>query len=420
MSRSFSENDGAACCSGCATVTREIIGEPPGNLARAAYDMHLRAGSLFLLLATTVALHAAESLEAKRQRAFALLWRGEYVAARAEFEEVLRQQPRDASARLGLAQSYYWAGDYRRALREFQRLPNHAEARRAVDEIHAASRPGFAVEADAIDDDQPYRGGDADARVFFFSDPLTKWELRGNGSRLRALGEDRSTAAIAVAGETTLPSIRTLVRAGLARFRFPDGGARILPELTAEHRLRTSTITLDARRTPLLRSAPAILTHAWGDELSARWARENGGGLQFAVAAQHVRYFDRNRGWSTSAYVLAPISAALRVGASAALRDTRESRFINGRYDPYYTPQDLAEARVVGAYTLGRGRLSMSAHLDAGIAREHSAGSFVPWRASLGLTMRVTPDVAFSASATHDSTAFYNANEIHAGLAGRF
>ena len=381
--------------------------------------MDRKALLALMILTASVGLRAAE-----REDAFALLWAGNYRQARAAFENVLRRQPRDPVARLGLAQSDYWSGDYRRALVEFQRVleiqPSNAEARRAVEEIRAVSRAGFGVEADAIDDDQPYRGGGTEARVFFFSDPLTKWELGGGGSRLRALGDEKSTAEIALAGETTLPSIRTRIRAGLRHFRFPDGDARLLPSLRAERRLRTSSIALVAERRPLLRSAPALRRHAWDDALSARWGRENGSGLQFAAAAEHVRYFDRNSGWGADAYVLAPVSRALFLGASAAFRDTRESRFDGGQYDPYYTPQQLAEARAVGAFTLTRGRLTTSAHLDAGIARERTAGRFVPWRASLSLTMRVTPDVALSATATHDSTAFYNANEIHAGLAGRF
>ena len=373
------------------------------------------------MLAASVALQAAES---PRQRAFTLLWAARYAEARAAFEEILRQEPGDASARLGLAQSYYWPGDYQRALREFERVlelqPSNAEARKAVEEIRAASRPGFAVEANAIDDDQPYRGAGTEARVFFFSDPLTTWEIRGGGSRLRALGETQSTAGIALAGETTLPSIRTRVRAGLGYFRFPDGDARLLPSM----RLQFSSLTLLAERRPLLRSAPALRTHASADVLSARWGRTSGSGMQYAIAAEQLRYFDRNRGWGADGYVLAPVSRAFSFGASAAFRDTRESRFDSGfgsgRYDPYYTPRQLAEARAVGAFTLTRGRLSASTHLDAGIAHERAAGRFVPWRASLSLTMRVAPDVAFSATASHDSTAFYHANEIHAGLAGRF
>ena len=378
-----------------------------------------------LLIAASVQIHAADS-QAKRQTAFTLLWAGKYAQARAAFEDVLRQEPRDASARLGLAQSYYWSGDYRRAFREFERVlktqPSNAEARRAADEIRAAARPGFAVGADAIDDDQPYRSGGTAARVYFFSDPLTKWEISGGGSRLRALDDERSTAEVALAGETTLPAIRTRIRAGLRQFRFPDGDARVLPSVTAERRLRTSSLTLRIERSPLLRSAPALRTHAWSDVLSARWGRENGSGLQFAAGAEHLRYFDQNSGWDADAYVLAPVSRALFLGASAAFRDTRESRFRidSGRYDPYYTPQQLAEARAVGAFTLTRGRISASTHIDAGIARERNAGTFVPWRASLSLTMGVAPDVAFSVTAAHDSTAFYNANEIRAGLAGRF
>lgn len=387
------------------------------------------------------------SVEAERTLAYILLWQAKYDQSRALFARIIARNSRDAEARTGLAQTYYWSGDYRGALREFERRlrlqPSNAEAQRVVEEIRAAARPGYAVDGSAIDDDQPYRSAGSVARMFLFSDPLTKWEVTAGTSRLRALGLTRETTQIGLAGETTLPSLRTRIRGSVQRFTFPDGSAQLLPFVGAERRLATTNLTFSAERRALLRSAPALRTHPSGDALTLRWSRENGDRLQFAVRGEHIRYFDRNRGWGTDGYVLVPIARRsagnLSLGGSVAYRDTEESRFrlanastLEGIYDPYYTPQRLAEARLVVAATIPRRRVTTSIHLDGGVARERviafaSAAesvevdrSFDPWRASVSAAVRITPTVTLSLSAAHESTAFYNVNEIRAGVAGRF
>jgi tetratricopeptide (TPR) repeat protein len=360
-----------------------------------------------------------QSLDAKRQLGFVLLWEGKYAEARRAFGDVLRQQPRDARSRAGLAQSRYWTGDPRGALRDFERVlelePSNAEARRAVEEIRSAMRPGFTTAASAIDDDQPYRSGAIDARVFFFSDPLTKWEILGGGAHLDARGDARSTRHLGLAGETTLPSIRTRIQGQVQRFTFPDGDVRALPSMTAERRLPKSVLRVSAERRPLLRSASALRTHPYGDVLAFRWSNE-----LFSAGAESIRYFDHNRGWSADGYVLVPWRR-VSAGGSLAYRDTDESRFRfdSGTYDPYYTPQNLAEARAVLAYAWTNGRLTASTHVDGGIGRERGT-TFHPWRAAVSAAVRLTPALTVSASAAHESTIFYNANEISTGLAGRF
>lgn len=388
------------------------------------------------------------STQAQRMLAYVLLWQGEYGEARERFARVIAANARDAEARVGLAQAYYWSGDYRGALREFERVlelqPSNAEAQRAIGEIRSAARPGYAVETSVLSDDQPYRGTGLAARAFFFTDPLTQFEVRAAGSQLRALGVSRDTTSVGVSGETSFPNARLRVRGGVDRLTFPDATAQLLPAVRVERALGKTNLALSAERRALLRSAAALRTHPSGGAVALRWSRDDDGQFQFAVRTEHIRYFDRNRGWGVDGYaLLRPLRAGparVTLGGSLAYRDTAEPRFrlrnaatLEGDYDPYHTPHSLAEARaIVAASASLTQRLTASVHVDGGIARDRvifatTGGqplefgrTFYPWRASANAALQLTSGVALTVSAAHETTAFYNSNEIRAGVAGRF
>ena len=379
------------------------------------------------------------SREAQRMLANVLLWQGEYPEARELFARLAEANARDAEARVGLAQAYYWSGDYRNALREFvgvlELQPTNAEAQRAVTDIRSAMRPGYSVEANAMDDDQPYRGTGVTARAFFFVDPLTHVEVRGGGSQLRALGLSRDTAYLGLAAETSLPSLRLRVRGGVDRVTFPDGAAQFMPSARVERAFHDTTLALIAERRPLLRSATALRTHPSGDAVTLRWSRENANRVQFAVRGEHIRYSDDNRGWGADAYALFPLHRRLSIGGSLAYRDTEEPRFFAASsgpaaYEPYHTPHDLAEARLIVAANVSPApRLSVSVHVDGGAARDrvifaNEAGEFArtfyPWRASATAALQLSSGLVLNVTAAHETTAFYSANEVRAGVAGRF
>lgn len=382
---------------------------------------------------------------AQRTHAFVLLWQGKYAAARELFARVVASNPRDVEARTGLAQAYYWSGDDRGALRELERVlelqPRHEEAARAIAGICAATRPGYAIDAGILDDDQPYRSAGAAVRVFFFSDPLTKWELLGGGSDIRAASNTHDTARVGLTVETSIPMLRTRVRAGAEWSRHPDGESALLPSVSVIRSLGSTELTLRAERRPLLRSAPALDSHVSADAVSLRWGRQEGQRLLFAAGAEHLRHSDDNSGWGADAYLLAPLlrsgTVTIFAGASTAYRDTREPRFRivdaatgEGVYDPYHTPHELREVRAIASVTANpAARLTVSAHLDGGIARDRviAAGglgelerTFHPWRFSVAGGLRLTPDVVLSLSASRETTAFYTADELRIAMAGRF
>lgn len=376
-----------------------------------------------------------DSNDARRTLGQVLLWTGRYDQAREVFVTLLAKNARDAESRLGLAQAEYWSGDYRSALRDFERIaqqqPQSVEAVRAIAEIRAASRPGYTAAFDGISDDQPYRSSAASMTAHVFSDPLTKWEIGTTTMRVRAFGLTRDVRTVSGGGETQLPSVSLGLRAVVRWMRFPDGRDEVMPIVAVDRRIGPSLLTVALQRRDLLRAAAALRSHPYVDALSVRIAGEPSRRVQYAVGAESLRYFDGNRGTSADAFVLVPLRW-LSLGASAAYRNTRDPRFRanTSGYDPYWTPHDLREVRAIAAAAVKRSGAVFDLHLDGGIARDRvlyfAAGApsyertFHPWRASIGVTSPPVAGMIFRMSAERVSTVFYTANEIHAGLAGRF
>ena len=354
------------------------------------------------LTVVVLALLFLSAADPRLARARALLWSAHYAEAERAFQAVLAGNPRDVEARRGLAQAYYWSGDFRSAAREFAALPHDSQSQRALAEIRAASRAGYAVEGSTIDDDQPYRARRTAVRAYWFSDPLTKWEVVGDAARL----VDRDTASIGIANETGFPSLRATLHASAAWMRFPDDTKKLLPSIAVDERIGATMLTFAAADRPLLRSRPALLTHPTANVVSVRWSH----GDVWAIHAEHLDYFDHNRGNTADAFWLRPFGA-MAFGASAAWRDTAASRFTGGVYDPYWTPMQQREVRAIAAATWKRAAL----HIDGGVAHDAIAGTFHPWRAALTVGTG-----AFRVEAAHSVTAFYRSNEIRASVAGRF
>jgi tetratricopeptide (TPR) repeat protein len=355
------------------------------------------------------------SRDARLALADILLWEGRYDEARERFAELLTRNPSDGDARLGIAHAEYWSGDYRTALRDFRVVSERPEAQRAIREIGAASAPGYAVGAVLLSDDQPYRAASGTISVFAFSDPLTKWQIDIDDSHRTSGGRDVTTPAVRAGVETTIVPLHATVRASLGRMRFPDDTTTALPALAAMFKLSDTALTVSASREPLLRTVASLGAHPNADVLSLRWSRDD----RFAVHAEQLRYFDGNRGNAVDAFMLHPLGA-FSFGASAAWRNTSESRFVGGVYDPYYTPRGLREGRAVASWKMRHGRADVGIHVDAGVGRDDIAGSFHPWRVMLNFTSPIADRATLAIAAERNATAFYTSNEIRASLAGRF
>jgi hypothetical protein len=223
--------------------------------------------------------------------------------------------------------------------------------------------------------------------------------------------------------------------------------------------LGRGNVTLDLDRHELLYSATSLRAHASETTATLGWSRSSDASSS-AAALHAVRYFDGNSGRAADAYHLARIARSpISVGASVAIRDSDESRFrlvgasaaplpdggfaysYAARYDPYWTPRNLREARAIVAATLNAGRTAIHLHADAGIGRDDDllfgpssgataavplfptpievARTFHPWRLSADAVVPLRGAFTASIGVEHQTTVFYRADAIHFGLSGR-
>ncbi|HEY6139279.1 MAG TPA: tetratricopeptide repeat protein [Thermoanaerobaculia bacterium] len=338
-----------------------------------------------------------------------LLWEHRYREAAAVYRDLLSRAPDDADARKGLATAEYWSGDFRGALRDYETVlrlrPGDADARKAVADIRVASAPVVVAEAAAVRDDQPLRRAVASASYTQFIDPLTKWTATAGAYALSA-GSRASAPFAAVAVDTVLPDWRLRPAAALRLFRFPDGATKILGSAGIARDAFSATID----RHELLYTASSLQSHPYETTATLAWKH----GDDAAVALHAVRYFDGNRGRAAEGYRLVRVAPWLSAGASAAVRDTDESRFDGIRYDPYWTPQHLADARGVVAAKAG----IVNLHLDGGWGRE-SSRTYHPWRASVEAALPLRGALTVTVGVERQTTAFYRADAVRIGFAGR-
>jgi hypothetical protein len=390
-----------------------------------------------------------------------ILWDGRYREAERAFAAMLDERPRDVDALLGYAQAAYWSGDFRSARNRYERLreadPANAEAIKALSDIALLSAPRYEVTATHRDDSQPYRVSMMRAQFSYFSDPLVRWDVVG-GTGDVSDGESR-IATVGAGVSAAFPRLRSTVEGRLERFRFPDGFHAAIGEVAVTRDLPGhSKLGLSARKTPLLGTASSVAHHETTTQLSVSWRRDPAARWLAAVSAQVLDYSDGNSGTGADAWVVAPVFSRgtfmLRAGLSGAWRDTELDRFrfttfrseqespgvwrytYTGVYDPYWTPHELKEARVVVVAEIPR----LKIHADAGYARDRALGfgprtgstptplfidpqmqgrSFRPWRAGAELHWPIAARIDVRARYVHEVTAFYRANEFEASLGGR-
>ncbi|MFZ2493659.1 MAG: hypothetical protein WA208_19435 [Thermoanaerobaculia bacterium] len=354
------------------------------------------------------------SRDAKLALSNALLWRAKYAEAQRSFRELLVRNANDREARLGLANALYWSGDLRGAAREYGLVREHPEAARALGEIRAAAAPLMRLDTMVRSDAQPLRSSMVEAGGSVFSDPLTRWDGTVGTWRFdtELPADDASFARLGV--ETSFPHARLAFRANATLMRFPDGETHPLGLIAADRRIGRSTLSLTASRSALFGSATALDTHAYADSLELKWSRPNA-----SARVESLRFFDDNRGLAADAWLLVP-AGPLSVGGSLAFRDTFESRFVTtGVYDPYWTPIDLREARLIATGSRRFEHATAAIHADVGVADEDLNGRYYPWRASLSLDVDLGRST-IRVEAGRQSTVFYTANEFRATLARGF
>ncbi len=407
-----------------------------------------------------------ESRDALFGLAQVFLWEGRYREARRLFSQLARRSSADVEAAEGAATAAYWQGDYRTAAREFgaiaARHPERRIARKSLSEIESAARGDVRVLMEGIDDDQPYRAWRSSVALSSFSDPLTRWDVTAGGYWLDNPNRHltRTEPFVLGANETVLPWQRLTITTTAGVLRFPDGSTRPIGGLAIARKLTSNTsISITGEHREVLTNSTSVMTHPAVTRIAAAWSRYAPHSWLAGIEAGHNRYYDRNNGEYAQAYALWPVvksdRTTLWLGASAALRDTSETRFeldtisstrspagdflysYRGSYRAYWTPRNFREARAIAtvAHTIGKGELKLQA--ERGVARDEerafgpSRGSeplpsrifpvdfertFHPYRFSAGLSMPVSVAFRFECTVERNVTAFYAANVFRASL----
>jgi hypothetical protein len=399
-----------------------------------------------------------------------LAWQHRYRLAAAEYRRILLRHPADTEALKGLATVEYWSGDLRSASRDFHSVlrntPGDADARQIVSEIEKSGRPVFSAGTTIVDDDQPYRRVISDVEYSFFSDPLTKWTASAGTQSLSAtrLGLGSGNAPFAgLAVDVPLPAPGMRAAGSLRFLRFPDSTTRPLGSVTLAREWSTQTLCAGLSRDELLYTASSVLAHPTVDAATIDWKRMSRRSMS-AAAFRLFRYFDGNHGRGADAYHLVRVGEgknfSVDLGASGAWRDTDETRFhlvgasaasagnglyeysYSARYDPYWTPRNLREARAIVAASIRLPRGTLKLHADGGYGRDRdlvfgpSSGTaplpplfmaplpvdrtFHPWRSSADLIIPIPGLADFNLGVEHQTTVFYSVNTWHASLTRHF
>lgn len=377
-----------------------------------------------------------------------VMWQGRYAEAISLFNEL-----NDVDALEGRATAEYWSGDYRGAARDFGLVlkldPKREFARTSLTEIAATARPSQRIEFGGVRDDQPLDVNRAEVSATLFSDPLTRWTVAIGGAQFDG----------GVRGTRDAEYVRVENETRWREFVFGAAAGAFDGDFVGNASVRWKQLALRVERQEELASATAIRNSAFSTTTTLRWSRERD--WIAAVEASHRSYSDDNSGYAFVAYGVAPVlkreSWTAWAGGSVAARDTDQSRFnatsvsstlengafryrYRGEYDPYWTPDDLREARAVFAVERSFSRAHLKLHADAGVARDRGrafgpdlgSGPFPPQIFTFAFDRSYNPyrfgligDVALAhgfrieAGAERSVTVDYRSTTFHAALVRR-
>lgn len=301
----------------------------------------------------------------------ALQWSGDYPGARNELRRLLNHRPSSLDALEELARTSYWQGDFREAARLYQQLldedPSRERAAGELAEIRAFARPIVISRARWRSDDQPLRSAGGELEAVLFSDPLTQWSVTLGSRRFDSRVTEADVWSAGVAAETVFPWMGVTVGASVEPTRMPTGNTEWFGSATIGKSFGTGVDgSLFYSRSELLWTVGSLDTGAYVSSTGAEITYDRSGYLGTARVREMV-FFDDNEGVEASGYFLVPLVArawTVDGGASFLLRDTDETRFVidsieaapvpggfaydyDGRYDPYWTPINLREFRLV-------------------------------------------------------------------------
>jgi hypothetical protein len=435
--------------------------EPVRLLARTLYWMR-QFERARLVYETAVARHPGDPrlrLEFGRM----LMETSQPADARRVLQPLLNVPSVQADAETLLGTLAYWQGDLAAARRFFVSAlradPAQQDASRQLREIRTLTAPWIRTSVTFRHDDQPLDRLAVAAEAGWFPMPLLVVRLRTEPARY-ATPAARQVWTSEVEVSHFAPAVRmdTELSAGVLQ-RGPAHAMDWTGRAGLGWRLGAG-ITIRGRfeRSPYLHTVASLETPVMTESASAVLQLNHPRGWLGEAALQRHGYPDGNVGRSSYAWLLAPVvwqpRLRLQAGYAGARADTREDRFLptdgspgeispvgdiplEGRYHPYYTPQDLVSHSVTVALTAGRlsgpllrlgGSYGVRATENAttfvltsgGVQSEVSQRAFTPWTLRASVEAPASDALSVEARGEFGRTAFYRWSTVGLHIVYRF
>ena len=439
--------------------------------------------------------------DATRLLAQTLYWLGERVEARALYEAALVRHPGDTAVRLeygrmlvdlldarrarsllmpltesgsarGTAATLlgtldYWTGNLSGATSwletALQADSTRANARELLREIAVLTAPWVRVAVTGRGDDQPLREQRGEVEVGWF--PVPEWSLAVRAAPARFPADaiaNREALDLSARARGFVPATRLTLEGegGVHRrswARSGDWTGRGAASLGAG---RSFALGASFERAPYLLTQSslrsAVMTTAVGGNLRLDSPR----GWLGELAIQRQRFPDNNTVSTMSGWVLAPLVRGPRgnvlAGYALSMQDSRESRFVpvdtipslppgrpqvelRGRYDPYFTPDDLVAHAVVASLMLRPSRATAlrfngsygvrardrapvfiavppAPPQGAGIVMETHARSYTPWDVKASFEAGARSGSSLRITGAHSRTIYYSASLLEVAV----
>ena len=435
--------------------------------------------------------------DAARLLAQTLYWLGERAEARALYEAALVRHPGDTAVRLeygrmlvdlldarrartlllpltasGTARASaatllgtldYWTGNLSGAMSWLETALDADSARRdtreLLREIAGLTAPWLRVSVSGRRDDQPLREQRGEVEVGWF--PVPEWSLavRAAPSRFPADAiTTREALDLSARARGFVPAMRLRLEGegGVYRRSWARSGDWTGRGAAALGLGRSFALGASLHRAPYLHTQSSLRSAVMSTAIGANLRLDSPRGWLGELAIQREDFPDDNTISTAFGWILAPLvhgpRGHLLAGYSLSMQDSRESRFVlvdttpslppgrpqaelRGRYDPYFTPDQLTAHAVIAslmmrpsratALRLG-GSYGVRAHDRApvflsvpsvppqgeGVVRASYARTYTPWdiRASFeagapgGSSLRIT--------GAHNHTIFYSASSL--------
>lgn len=446
--------------------------------------------------------HAYDS-EAIRMLAQTLYWSGEGKEAEAVYEAGLARYPDDTRLRLDFARMLvetrrpararvlltplrvdqhaaaeaesllgslaYWQGDIAAASRHFESAlrhsPENGEAARQLREIRTLGAPWLRLGGEIRRDGQPFGHFTGSAEAGWYLTPLHSVAVRVQPQRLVAgnTGENLLAGQAGLSGYWPAARLETEVAGGVLQ-RSSTSDPQLTGRLGLGLRLpRQLTARVRAERAPYLWTGASLATPIMTQSATGLldWNDPRGWMGQAGYVLQ--QFPDRNRLHTSYAWALAPVvrdaPAEVHLGYGFNYQDAEQNRFVlapavrrgvgqgapdrfAGRYEPYYTPQNMRTHSVAGAVALrpsamltlrASGTYGVHAMENAPFFFQTGSGAtpsspvlsyyrrtFRPWNTRVAVSAVLPAGLTSTLYGEHIRTAFWASTAVGLELSRRF